>query len=924
TKLNSGQAEAMRRLLSSTDQFQILKGLAGTGKTTAMAIAKEQLPSDTVIKVFAATHNAKNAIADRFEMEGATIAELACSEPTKEPNQLWILDEAGMVGSADFEMVMAKAAQVGARVWTVGDTGQNPAIAAGAPTRMLMHNGATVHKLSEIIRQQNKEQKRAVELIADGHGVEALNILHKQGNIHELEDAGSKISAAVDLYMSLPQSRRDKTIIVVGTNAERQDLTEQLRERLIHEGALAKNTDFTQLTNRNLTEVQKNRAENYNKGDLLILHRRHRNYTQLQTHVPYKVLRVEGNLLHVQSPGGRQFKINPAKHDRKEVYTARKSEIAVGDKLRFTSTNKKAGIYTNTYLSCVDIQNGIATVKDSKGQQYELDLSKPQKIDHDWTTTGFRAQGGTNSETILVTSLNPTSARESFYVGISRHKTKHISVFTESIEKLKDWVATSNAQENAIETLFDPHEGWIPAYAGVEKPWQIDEDTWKEMQGSGIHPSLLTPEHLRSVAPTHSPSVRDNELLGALLEEEFLKPRYGTGQEVTTAMRHKLNGTHKVDGKWVDDPERAYNRIAEGGGWIGYGGTDLLSVVAGSPKPSLYCQVKPKTPRIFNEKEVKYETPKGVDQQVFLPHIPDEIAEKIYRRNAISPTQDERAKGVWYVADQYNLPIVVTEGLKKTWSSLSQGHLTVGLPGVTALYRAKDEFNNRLPHRELTAYGQALAKPGRKITFAFDQDTNIASILNVRRDLVRTLELLQAEGVVCKLAPWDPKLGKGLDDVIANGGPRHYNAAIAHAVSPEAEMKRHYRGQYNSITKRVQARLGEDAPKERLDLEVYGYCKEFAEINDAYRFISESDHMRAATPDEKRRYMTAIHDNARRYQQFVNTGKPINLDETAVNMVNHSIGLKLVEEEEHKKALLRPEQRLDDVPQQEQSYSIGF
>ncbi|NJR31431.1 DUF3854 domain-containing protein, partial [bacterium] len=289
-----------------------------------------------------------------------------------------------------------------------------------------------------------------------------------------------------------------------------------------------------------------------------------------------------------------------------------------------------------------------------------------------------------------------------------------------------------------------------------------------------------------------------------------------------------------------------------------------------------------------------------------------------------SPTQDERAKGVWYVADQYNLPIVVTEGLKKTWSSLSQGHLTVGLPGVTALYRAKDEFNNRLPHRELTAYGQALAKPGRKITFAFDQDTNIASILNVRRDLVRTLELLQAEGVVCKLAPWDPKLGKGLDDVIANGGPRHYNAAIAHAVSPEAEMKRHYRGQYNSITKRVQARLGEDAPKERLDLEVYGYCKEFAEINDAYRFISESDHMRAATPDEKRRYMTAIHDNARRYQQFVNTGKPINLDETAVNMVNHSIGLKLVEEEEHKKALLRPEQRLDDVPQQEQSYSIGF
>jgi conjugative relaxase-like TrwC/TraI family protein len=913
TKLSSGQAEAMRRLLSSPDQFQILKGLAGTGKTTAMAIAREQLPAETVIKVFAATHNAKNAIADQFQMEGATIAELACSQPTNEPNQLWILDEAGMIGSADFATVMDKADKVGARVWAVGDTGQNPAISAGAPQRMLMHNGATVHKLSEIIRQQNKEQKRAVELIAEGHGVEALNILEKQGNIHQLEDAQTKTSAAVDLYISLPQSRRDKTIIVIGTNAERQEFTEQLRGRLIQEGRLTKDTQFTQLKNRNLTEVQKNRAENYNKGDLLILHRKHRNYTQLQTHVPYKVLKVEGQLLHVQSPGGRQFKINPAKHERKEVYTARKNQIAVGDRLRFTSTNKKAGIYTNTYLSCADIQDGIATVQDSKGQQYELDLSKPQKIDHDWTTTSYRAQGGTNSETIFVASLNPTSAMESFYVAISRHRTSHIAVFTESVEKLKEWLGTSNAQQNAIETLFDPFEGWTPDYTGVEKPWQIDEDTWKDMQGSGIHPSLLTPEHVRTVY--------GNDILEPLLEEDFLK--HGAGQELTAKMRRILEGTRKVEGQWTTIPETGYNHLAYGGGWIGYGGTDLLSVINGNPQPSLYCQVKGKTPRSINGEEVKYETPKGVDQQVFLPHIPDEIAERIYRRNAITPTQDDREKGVWYVADKYNLPIVLTEGLKKTWSSLSQGHLTVGLPGVNALYRAKDEFGNRLPQRELTEYGKALAKPGRQITFAFDQDTKLRAIFNVRRDLVRTVELLQAEGVVCKLAPWEAKLGKGLDDVITNVGPRAYNVAIAHAISPEAEVKRHYRGQYNSICKRVVARLG-DVPKERLDLEVYSHCLNNAELNDAYRFISESDHMRAATPDEKRRYLLAIHDNARRYQQFAHSGRPEMLNETVVKMVNHSIGLKLVEEEEHKKALLRPEQRLDDIPKQEQSYSVGF
>ncbi|BDM83899.1 MobF family relaxase [Acaryochloris marina] len=895
TILNSGQAEAMRRLLSSPDQFQILKGLAGTGKTTALALAREQLPPETVIKVFATTHNAKHAIADQFEMEGATIAELACSEPTNEPNQLWIFDESGMVGSEDFEMAINKANKVGARAWFVGDTGQNPAISAGAPVRMLMHSGATVHQLREIIRQQDQEQKRAVELIADGNGVEALNILEKQGNVHELEDADTKLSAAVKLFISLPQSRRDRTNLVVGTNAERTTLTAQLRSHLIKEGKLTKDTEFTKLKNRNFTEVQKSRAENYQPGDLLILHSKHRNYTQLQTHVPYKVLKVEGKHLHVQSPGGRHFKINPAQHRRKEVYTATQGHIAVGDKLRFIATNKKAGIYSDAYLKCVDIEEGIATVQDRKGRQHQLDLSKPQKIDHDWATTSFRSQGGTDSETIFVTSLNPTSARESFYVGISRHRTKHISVFTESLEDLKEWVATSNAQENAIETLFDPHEGWTPDYTGVEKPWQLDMDTWTEMQGSGIHPSLLTPEHLRSEAGSSNPSIRDNVLLEALLGAEFTKPKYGAGQEVNNEMKRKLNGTHKVNGKWVDDPERAYTRIAEGGGWIGYGGTDLLSVIEGNPQPSSYCQVKPKTPRIFDGEEVKYETPKGVDQQVFLPHIPDEITELIYQRNAISPTPEERAKGVWYVADQYNLPIVLTEGLKKTWASLSQGHLTVGLPGVTALYRAKDEFDNRLPQRELTEYGKALAKSGRKITFAFDQDTKLSAIFNVRRDLVRTIELMQAEGVVCKLAPWNPKLGKGLDDVIAKVGPRYYNTAIAKAISPDAEVKRHYRGQYNSIAKRVQKRLGE-IPKERVDLEVYAYCKEYAELNDAYRFISESDHMRAATPEQKRLYLLAIHKVSPIYEELMNSDKPINFNQRMPEMVQNRVKLQIVKE----------------------------
>lgn len=919
TILNSGQAEAMRRLLNSSEQYQILKGLAGTGKTTALGIAKEQLPSDIKIKVFAATHEAKNSIADAFKMEGNTVAHLAVSPPPQGANQLWIFDEAGMIGSEDMAIILQKADQVGARAWFVGDTGQNASISAGAPVRMLMGRGATVHRLDQIIRQQNKHQLNAVKLIANGHGVEALEVLEKHGHISQVEDSDTKITSAVAHYMALPQSRRDKTLVVVGTNAERFSFTQLLRAELIKEGKLTNNTEFTQLQKRNLSKAQKKRAENFNKGDLLVFHKKHRLYTQIQTHIPYKVLAVEGKHLTVESPGGRTFKVDPSQHQRTEVYTARQNQIAIGDQLRFTSANTTEGIYTNAYLTCTDIQGKVATVKDNKGREHKLDLNKPQQIDHDWATTTYRSQGGTNSETLFISSLNPTSARESFYVAISRNRTKYLTVFTEDIDQLKQWVSQSNAQENALEILFDPHAGWSPTYDAVERPYGLDEDTWTEMKGSGIHPDLLTANHLRSEAPDPYGSIRDNPLVEALLEAEFEKPKYGAGQEVTGKMKGLLHGASVVNGHTEYDRERAYSHIAEAGGWIGYGGTDLLSVIEGNPQPSQYCQVKPKTPRIVKGDEVKYETPKGMDQQVFLPETPKAIEERIYQRNGISPTTEERAKGIWYVADQYNLPIVVTEGLKKTWASLSQGHLTVGLPGVTALYRAKDENDERLSQRELTQYGKALAKPGRQITFAFDQDTKVSAILNVRRDLVRTIELMQDRGSICKIAQWEG--GKGLDDLIVNVGPRAYNVAIANTIRPDSEINRHYRTQYNSITKRIKKRLGE-VPKERLDLEVYGHCLKDAEMNDAHRFISASDHIRTATPDEQRRYLLAMHENFKTYKQFEATGKPIN--ELTVKMVDHAIGEQLADELKKKEALLNPEQGQNVHLNQSEGYSVGF
>lgn len=812
-----------------------------------------------------------------------------------------------MIGAKDFDVILQKAKAVGARIWFIGDTGQNSSISAGALLKLMMHNGATVHRIDQIIRQQDQQQNQAVQLIAKGHSLEALDVLEKARCIHECANTDHKISAAVDHFMNLPY-RKGRPLVVVGTNAEREEFTDQLRFELLAAGRLKNDIGFIQLKDRNLSDAQKDRAENYNKGDLISFRIKHRLYTQIKTHVPYKVLGIEGKKLSVQSPGGRILKLDPGEFEGKEVYTAHRSSIAEGDYLRFTSTHRQKGIYANTSLKCTKIKNGIATVEDRQGNTHDLNLSKPLKLDHDWATTTYRSQGTTNAHTIYISSLNPTSARESFYVGISR-QTHKLAIFTEDINRLRGWITQSFAQENAVDLLSDPHAGWKPYYEGIERPHHLDERTWKEMQESGIHPSLLTHNHLRSVAPDKDMDIRNNPLVSALLEREFDKSRYGAGQEVTKKMQAKLNGITKVDGQWVADPNRAYNRIAEGGGWIGYGGTDLFSMIHGGSTPFEYCQVKPYTPRIIEGDEVKYETPKGVDQQVFLPDIPDEIAELIYKRNAINPTPEERAHGAWFVADQYNLPIVLTEGLKKTWASLSQGHLTVGLPGVTALYRAKDEFDNRLEFRELTAYGEALAKPGREIIFAFDEDEKPKTIANVRRDLVRTAELLTAKGCVCKTARWSTDDGKGLDDLIVKCGPQAYNVAIANRRSVKGELTAHYRNQYKYLANKVQRRLG-DIPQARVDLEVYRECREKHEVNDAYRFISYSDHVLAMTEEEREQYLRALHQSYFAYVCWCKTDEPIKLDDLTEKLVESKI---------------RQQEQAVIIPQRpEQSFGVSY
>lgn len=160
TKLNPGQKTAIWSTLTSTDTHQIIHGLSGVGKTTALGVLRNQLRETNVeIKGFAPTIEAASLLQEELDIETHTVARLVLSQPEQKPNQLWIIDEAGMMSASQAEIIVDKAELAGARILLVGDGRQNSSVEAGSPMRSLIDRGATTHSISQIIRQQNSTQR---------------------------------------------------------------------------------------------------------------------------------------------------------------------------------------------------------------------------------------------------------------------------------------------------------------------------------------------------------------------------------------------------------------------------------------------------------------------------------------------------------------------------------------------------------------------------------------------------------------------------------------------------------------------------------------------------------------------------------------------------------------------------------------------
>ena len=195
-ELKSGQREAVIGVLASVNMHQCIHGLSGVGKTSALQQLKALLDRQGVGVIgLAPSIPAAQTLGEELGIETQTVQKFIRNDIELQPGEFIIIDESGMDSAEMLDIVMQKANAVGARVLLVGDTGQNQAIEAGSPMRSVMAHGAEVYHIDEIIRQQDDIQRQAVELIAKGHGLDALSLLSEHDYVTEIEEREQRVSA---------------------------------------------------------------------------------------------------------------------------------------------------------------------------------------------------------------------------------------------------------------------------------------------------------------------------------------------------------------------------------------------------------------------------------------------------------------------------------------------------------------------------------------------------------------------------------------------------------------------------------------------------------------------------------------------------------------------------------------------------------
>ncbi len=376
--LSDEQRQAIAHI-TGPERIAAVVGFAGAGKSTMLAAAREAWEAQGYqVHGAALAGKAAEALEESSGIESRTLASWSrgwdLGRDLIGRGDVFVIDEAGMVGSRQLARFIGEAEERGAKIVLVGDHEQLQAIGAGAPFRAIAEQIGHV-ELSGIRRQRHDWQRQASVAFATHKTAEGLAAYRDHGAIHFAESREEAMAQIVRDYLADSEKRADGTRVAMAhRRADVRALNAAIR---------------SELQNRQRLERSPGLNDGADRGD-----------------------RGNGeDRVGGEDVGERVFQTNNGKR-----------AFGPGDRIIFLENNRDLGVKNGMLGTVEHVEPGkiIARLDGRGGDSVSVPTDSYQAIDHGYATTIHKNQGATVDRAFVLASS--TMDRHLTYVAMTRHR----------------------------------------------------------------------------------------------------------------------------------------------------------------------------------------------------------------------------------------------------------------------------------------------------------------------------------------------------------------------------------------------------------------------------------------------------------------------------------------------------------------------
>jgi ATP-dependent exoDNAse (exonuclease V) alpha subunit len=461
--------------LASRDQTIGLDGVAGAGKTTTLAVVREEAERRGYdVSGLAPTSRAAQQLAEAgipaVTLQRHLVQHDAADERQK---HLYVLDESSLASTRQMHALFERLGPED-RLLLVGDARQHRAVEAGQPFQQLQAAGMDTAHLDEIVRQRDPALKAVVEQLSRGEVREAVDALDRQGHIHQIANADDRFAAIARDYVSHPEP----TLVVSPDNASRREINARIHEARQAVGQVDR-TDVrvTVLVPRqDLTGADRQWAARYEPGEVL----RYTTGSRTQglaagEYVHVERVDAEQNRLTVARDHGSTVTYDPRRLQGVTVYREADRAFAVGDRVQTTAPDRAQHL-ANRELGTIETidrahEKPSFHVRLDSGRTVDFSRERPIHLDYGYAVTSHSSQGQTADRVLVHVDTHQAEALVNSrfaYVAVSRSRFD-AQIYTDDATRLPQALGRESSHATAIELTPRLHEP-APAIQPSQSP----------------------------------------------------------------------------------------------------------------------------------------------------------------------------------------------------------------------------------------------------------------------------------------------------------------------------------------------------------------------------------------------------------------------------------------------------------------------